>query len=78
MPRQRPPRITSGSALDLARPAGRPSWELRAATSLARLLRDQGRSAEALVLLHRSTTGSPKGSDGRPASREGSSDALHT
>src|SRR5208282_530419 len=27
------------------------SWELRAATSLARLLRDQGRSAEALALL---------------------------
>jgi predicted ATPase len=27
------------------------SWELRAATSLARLLRDQGRSADATALL---------------------------
>jgi predicted ATPase/DNA-binding winged helix-turn-helix (wHTH) protein len=38
-------------ALDLAREQGALSWELRAATSLARLLRDQGRSAEALTLL---------------------------
>jgi predicted ATPase len=38
-------------ALDLARRQDTLSWELRAATSLARLLRDQGRSAEALALL---------------------------
>ena len=38
-------------ALDWARRQGALSWELRAATSLARLLRDQGRSAEALALL---------------------------
>jgi predicted ATPase len=35
----------------LARRQGALSWELRSATSLARLLRDQGRSAEALALL---------------------------
>jgi predicted ATPase/DNA-binding winged helix-turn-helix (wHTH) protein len=34
-------------ALDWARQQGALSWELRAATSLARLLRDQGRSADA-------------------------------
>jgi predicted ATPase len=34
-------------ALDWAREHGSLSWELRAATSLARLLRDQGRPAEA-------------------------------
>src|SRR5882762_8353249 len=39
------------SALDLARPQGALSWELRAATSLARLLSDQGRSADATALL---------------------------
>jgi predicted ATPase/DNA-binding winged helix-turn-helix (wHTH) protein len=38
-------------ALDLAREQGALSWELRAATSLARLLRDQGRSANAQTLL---------------------------
>jgi predicted ATPase len=38
-------------ALDWARRQGALSWELRAATSLARLLRDQGRSADALTLL---------------------------
>jgi predicted ATPase len=38
-------------ALDGARRHGAPSWELRAATSLARLRRDQGRPAEALALL---------------------------
>ena len=38
-------------ALDLARRQGALSWELRAVTSLARLLRDQGRSTEALALL---------------------------
>ena len=38
-------------ALDWARRQGALSWELRAATSLARLLRDQGRSAEAMALL---------------------------
>jgi predicted ATPase/DNA-binding winged helix-turn-helix (wHTH) protein len=38
-------------ALDWARRQGALAWELRAATSLARLLRDQGRSADALALL---------------------------
>jgi hypothetical protein len=38
-------------ALDRARRQGALSWELRAAMSLARLLRDQGRSADAKALL---------------------------
>ncbi len=38
-------------ALDRARQQGALSWELRAATSLARLLRDQGRSADAITCL---------------------------
>jgi predicted ATPase len=38
-------------ALDLAREQGALSWELRAATSLARLLRDHNRSTDALALL---------------------------
>jgi predicted ATPase len=38
-------------ALDWARRQGALSWELRAATSLARLLRDQGRSADVLALV---------------------------
>jgi predicted ATPase len=38
-------------ALDSARRHGALSWELRAATSLARLWRDQNRRAEALTLL---------------------------
>jgi predicted ATPase/DNA-binding winged helix-turn-helix (wHTH) protein len=38
-------------ALDWARRQGALSWELRTAASLARLLRDQGRSEEALALL---------------------------
>jgi predicted ATPase/DNA-binding winged helix-turn-helix (wHTH) protein len=37
--------------LDCARRQGALSWELRVATSLARLLRDQNRSAEAIALL---------------------------
>jgi predicted ATPase len=37
--------------LDLARRQGALSWELRASTSLARLLRDQGRFADALAFL---------------------------
>jgi predicted ATPase len=47
-------RIAEGrfrQALDFTRRKGALSFELRAATSLARLLRDQGRSAEALALL---------------------------
>jgi predicted ATPase len=38
-------------ALDWARRQGALSWELRAATSLARLQSDQGRPADALALL---------------------------
>jgi predicted ATPase len=38
-------------ALDWARRQGALSWELRAATSLARLLRDQDRPADAMALL---------------------------
>jgi predicted ATPase len=38
-------------ALDWARRQGALSWELRAATSLARLLRDQGHSADAIAVL---------------------------
>jgi predicted ATPase len=38
-------------ALDWARQQGALSWELRAATSLARLRRNQGRPAEAAALL---------------------------
>jgi len=38
-------------ALDGARRQGTLSWELRAATSLARLLRDQDRSADAIACL---------------------------
>jgi predicted ATPase len=38
-------------ALDWARRQGALAWELRAAMSLARLLRDQGRSADAVALL---------------------------
>ena len=40
-----------GQALDRARRQGALSWELRAATSLARLLRDQGRSDDATTVL---------------------------
>jgi tetratricopeptide (TPR) repeat protein len=38
-------------ALDAARPQGALSWELRAATCLARLLRSRGRPAEAIACL---------------------------
>jgi predicted ATPase len=38
-------------ALDWARPQGALAWELRAATSLTRLLRDQSRPADAMALL---------------------------
>jgi predicted ATPase len=38
-------------ALELARLQGALSWELRAATSLAQLLRDQGRSTDGTALL---------------------------
>jgi predicted ATPase len=38
-------------ALDWARRQGALSWELRVARSLARLLRDQGRPADAMALL---------------------------
>jgi hypothetical protein len=49
-PRRRP-KITTTKVLDWARRQGALSWELRAATSVARLLRDQNRSAEAIALL---------------------------
>jgi predicted ATPase len=38
-------------AVDWARRQGALSWELRAATNLGRLLRDQGRSADAAAVL---------------------------
>jgi predicted ATPase len=38
-------------ALDWAHRQGALSWELRAATSLAQLMRDQGRPADAMALL---------------------------
>jgi len=38
-------------ALGVARRQGALSWEMRAATSLARLMRDQGRFAEASAIL---------------------------
>ncbi len=38
-------------AFDEARRQQAPSWELRAVTSLARLLRNQGRHADAIVCL---------------------------
>jgi predicted ATPase len=49
-------------AHDWAHRQGALSWELRAAASLARLLRDQGRSAEGLALLQPVYDRSPKGS----------------
>jgi hypothetical protein len=55
-------------ALDWAHRQGALSWELPAAASLARLLRDQGRSADAVASSSRSTTGSPRGSK-RPTSK---------
>ena len=42
---------TSFGRLELSRQQGALSWELRAATSLAQTLGDQGRSAEAFALL---------------------------
>ena len=47
-------------ALSIAEEQGAKLWELRAAVSLARLRRDQGRRAEARDLLARSMVGSPK------------------
>jgi predicted ATPase len=46
-------------ALDWARRQGALSWELRAATSLARLLRDRDRIGEA-ICWRRFMSGSPK------------------
>jgi predicted ATPase len=40
-----------GEAIELARRQGAKSWELRATTSLARVLRKQGRRDEARVML---------------------------
>jgi predicted ATPase len=50
-------------ALDWARRQGALSWELRAATSLARLLRDQGHSADARALLESAFEGFTEGYD---------------
>ena len=61
-------------ALDWARRQGALSWELRAATSLARLMHDQGRAADASALLQpvydRFTEGFD---DGRPQSGKSAS-----
>jgi hypothetical protein len=43
-------------AVDWARRQGALSWEWRAATSLAHLLRNQGRVADAIAYSNRSTT----------------------
>jgi predicted ATPase len=47
-------------ALDWARRQGALSWELRAATSLARLLRDRDRIGEGRICWHRFISGSLK------------------
>ena len=49
-------------AIDVARRQNAKSWELRAATSLARLRRQQGRPQEAAALLAPISPGSPKAS----------------
>ena len=49
-------------ALAVAREQQAKSWELRAAMSMARLWRDQGKRDEAREFSLRSTAGSPKGS----------------
>ena len=49
-------------ALAVAREQQAKSWELRAAMSMARLWRDQGKRDEARELLAPSTAGSPKAS----------------
>ena len=50
------------NAMETARRQQARSWELRAATSLARLLANQGRRAEARELLGPRTAGSPRAS----------------
>jgi predicted ATPase len=47
-----PPEALFRQALDEARQQGALSWELRAATSLARLLRNQGRHDDAMACLN--------------------------
>jgi predicted ATPase len=49
-------------ALDCARQQGALSWELRAATSAARLLRGQDRRGDAVTILGQSTNALLKGS----------------
>jgi predicted ATPase len=44
-------KIAFGKAIDIARRQSAKTWELRAATSLARLWRDQGKRTEARDLL---------------------------
>ena len=48
------------ASLDWARKQQAKSWELRTATSYARLMRDQGRSATPATCSRRSTAGSPR------------------
>jgi predicted ATPase len=48
-------------ALAVARQQQAKSWELRAAMSMARLWRDQGKPQQARELLARFTAGSPRG-----------------
>jgi predicted ATPase len=64
-------------ALDWARRQGALSWELPAAASLARLLRDQGRSADAVASSSRSTTGSPRASIRPTSKRHAQIDQAH-
>jgi len=47
--------------IEIARQRRAKSWELRAATSLARLWQQQGKKAEARRCSQKSTAGSPKG-----------------
>jgi predicted ATPase len=54
------PGICFHQALDIARRQQAKSWELRAATSLARLWQSQGKRQEAYNLLARCTSGSPR------------------
>ena len=58
-------------ALAVARQQQAKSWELRAATSMARLWRDQGKRQRPANFSLRSTAGSPKASTRRPERGQG-------